>query len=54
MEEALSSETSVLTRLKRRELPENDTLRSRRCENLKSYNVYVGLCLDPRYVQASF
>jgi hypothetical protein len=44
MEETRYSETSFLTRLTRRHIPEDDILLSHRCENLKSYkseNIYT-------------
>jgi hypothetical protein len=42
MEAIHSSETSVHTRSTRRHVPEDDVLRSHRCENLKSYKI----CLE--------
>jgi hypothetical protein len=44
MEAICSSETSVATQeTTRRHIPEDDTLHNHRCENLKSYNMYIGL-----------
>jgi hypothetical protein len=41
MEEQSSSETSVLTRVTRRNTPEDDIHHSHRRENIKSYNVHT-------------
>jgi translation initiation factor 6 (eIF-6) len=38
-ERITSIETSVLTRVTRRNIPEDDIVQSQRCENLKSYIV---------------
>jgi hypothetical protein len=43
MEELRSSETSVLTRVIRRHIPEDASLHTRRRENLKSYNK-ISIC----------
>jgi hypothetical protein len=45
MEALSSSETSVLTRATRRNIPEDDILHSRRRENLKSYIALTGWTL---------
>jgi hypothetical protein len=42
MEEMRPSETSVITRTTPRNIPEDDILRSRRRENLKSYIALTG------------
>jgi hypothetical protein len=42
MEAICSSETSVETqRTTRRHIPEDDTLHNHRCENLKSYKLFL-------------
>jgi hypothetical protein len=42
MEAICSSETSVDTqRTTRRNIPEDDTLQNHRCENIKSYTIYL-------------
>jgi hypothetical protein len=45
MEVTLSSETSVLTKATRRNIPDDGTLHSHRRENLKSYIALTGWAL---------
>jgi hypothetical protein len=45
MEALNSSETTVLTRATRRDIPEDDILHSHRRENLKSYIALTGWIL---------
>jgi hypothetical protein len=50
MEAQCSSETSALTRVPRRNFPEDDILHSHRRENLKSYIALTGWALWQRLI----
>jgi hypothetical protein len=50
MEDTHSSETSVLTRATRYHIPEDSSLHSHRCENLKSYTSLAGWALQRKRI----